>query len=926
MGVSEKRELGCFLRLFNRAMLLLTALACLFMLVPTQSNSIEYAESAFGILGSHTKNIEGFLAPEGMTEEQFHEWVDGHMTVLCAHWTRRACLLTWGAIEPVLGGGYNWNAVGCEADDYSRAVYEPPNQIELLAGIIPTDSGDGRSPMSYPNEFAAFVKAAAERYDGDGIDDADSNIKINYFQLSNELFDWFDQGYSVEDYAEAARITLEALRKANPKARLVLIAQAGEGVSLDTRLKNIITACRDKDVDFHAADLHLWGKAGDWQSKSVIELRQFLDASGLTEVEIWSVENGTYVGCPGDSGTLPSQTETEQARFLIKRYAWGRTNGFRRIFWNNLIDFYQFNNSETSWFNGMGLIGDGQLICDPSTRGQQRLSYWAYQLLAQYTDTLVAEQVGQMSITTGDIYGYEYKSLSSGLPLYVVWHEAGGSQISLPETDLKVTVLSLITDSSGNATQQTLEAASGPITLTVGPDPLLVVVTESSTATRPVANAGPDQSVKEGATVTLDASNSSDPDDGIAAYQWNQISGTVVTLSDPASAQTTFLAPDVGPEGGTMSFRLTVTDFSGYSTTDTCIVNVTWVNQAPVANAGPDQSVSDGASVILDASGSSDPDDGIAAYQWVQSSGSFVRIRNRSSVQAGFSPPAVGVEGESLVFELTVADTNGLQSMDVCIVNVTRVNQAPTAHAGQDQTVEEGQTVTLDGSGSSDDDGDILTYLWGQVSGKAVTLSDPTASRPTFFPTALESGAETLIFELTVTDTDGLQSRDQISVTVTDNGISAFPEDVIPFATATGEILGIKEVNGHIVYLDSVHPNQIIEKQNRPENIIYGLLSIQIKVDSPGNAARMEIYLPNSASDQFFWYKYNSSYGWSVYDSQTVFNADRTRIALYFVDGGAGDDDGVADGIILDPSGLAEPPAASQQDSSSGGGCFIGVL
>ena len=63
-------------------------------------------------------------------------------------------------------------------------------------------------------------------------------------------------------------------------------------------------------------------------------------------------------------------------------------------------------------------------------------------------------------------------------------------------------------------------------------------------------------------------------------------------------------------------------------------------------------------------------------------------------------------------------------------------NQAPLANAGTDQSGMEANTlVTLDGSGSSDPDGDSLGYHWAQVSGPSVTLSDTNIVNPTFTPT-----------------------------------------------------------------------------------------------------------------------------------------------------------------------------------------------
>ena len=65
-------------------------------------------------------------------------------------------------------------------------------------------------------------------------------------------------------------------------------------------------------------------------------------------------------------------------------------------------------------------------------------------------------------------------------------------------------------------------------------------------------------------------------------------------LSDPLAAQPTFLALDVGPNGESLTFELTVTDNGGLQATDSCIVNITWVNLPPVADAGVDQTVDEG--------------------------------------------------------------------------------------------------------------------------------------------------------------------------------------------------------------------------------------------------------------------------------------------------------------------------------------------
>ena len=91
---------------------------------------------------------------------------------------------------------------------------------------------------------------------------------------------------------------------------------------------------------------------------------------------------------------------------------------------------------------------------------------------------------------------------------------------------------------------------------------------------------------------------------------------------------------------------------------------------------------------------------------------------------------------------------------------------APTANAGTDQTVAEGATVTLDGSGSSDSANRALTYAWSRTSGVEVELSSTGAVRPSFVaPTQLAANA-TLTFSLTVTASSTASQPDSVTITV----------------------------------------------------------------------------------------------------------------------------------------------------------------
>lgn len=289
----------------------------------------------------------------------------------------------------------------------------------------------------------------------------------------------------------------------------------------------------------------------------------------------------------------------------------------------------------------------------------------------------------------------------------------------------------------------------------------------------PTADAGPDRTVNEGDLVTLNGSNSFDPDNGIASFQWTQIDGPPVTPSGMNTVSAIFTAPDVNSAGASLVFELVVTDNGGLQSTDRCIVNVAWENEAPTADAGSDQTVTDGTTVYLNGSGSSDPDDGIASYQWTQTTGPAVNLTGTATATPTFIAPSVGPDGATLVFQLTVADSGDLLSTDTCIVNVTANNDPPVADAGSDQTVYEGSAVNLDGTHSYDPDDDILIYRWKQVSGDAVLLSDPTTASTTFRASNVGPKGEMLTFELTVTDSVGLKSTDTCSVTV--NNVHAPP-------------------------------------------------------------------------------------------------------------------------------------------------------
>ena len=117
--------------------------------------------------------------------------------------------------------------------------------------------------------------------------------------------------------------------------------------------------------------------------------------------------------------------------------------------------------------------------------------------------------------------------------------------------------------------------------------------------------------------------------------------------------------------------------------------------------------------------------------------------------------------------------------------------------------------------------------------------------------------------------------------------------------------------------------DSVSDRTAMPQNLIYGLVDFEVKVDNPGDEINIIIYLPEAIPDGYRWFKYNTDDGWYDYSDHATVNAAGDQIRLTLVDGGIGDDDGNQNGVISDPSGLGSLPSSSTSDGGGGGGCFI---
>ncbi|OYO26376.1 PKD domain-containing protein, partial [Janthinobacterium sp. PC23-8] len=298
-----------------------------------------------------------------------------------------------------------------------------------------------------------------------------------------------------------------------------------------------------------------------------------------------------------------------------------------------------------------------------------------------------------------------------------------------------------------------------------------VSITATAANAAPVANAGAAQNTVTGTIVTLDGSASSDANGDTLTYAWTltgKPAGSVASLSSPSSAKPTFAA-DVT---GTYVASLVVNDGKVSSQTATVSITATAANAAPVANAGAAQNTVTGTIVTLDGSASSDANGDTLTYAWTltgKPAGSAASLSSPSSAKPTFAADVIGTYVASLVVN------DGKVSSQTANVSITATaaNAAPVANAGPAQSAYLGDVVRLDGTSSTDANGDALTYVWGFQSYAgffAPTLTGANTVRPSF--TARDSG--TYVLSLIVNDGRASSTASRVTITVAD-GVGPTP-------------------------------------------------------------------------------------------------------------------------------------------------------
>jgi hypothetical protein len=178
---------------------------------------------------------------------------------------------------------------------------------------------------------------------------------------------------------------------------------------------------------------------------------------------------------------------------------------------------------------------------------------------------------------------------------------------------------------------------------------------------------------------------------------------------------------------------------------------------------------------------------------------------------------------------------------------------------------------------------------------------------------------------------NGIADVDEVDDSV-DFNLDGIPDNYQPevikcVQSSDGSVsIGIEKTSStaeEIESLEVIDPETISDTVNRPSDLIFGIFAYRLRVQTPGDTATLRIYFSGEIYESDVFYKYDTINGWYDYSEHTILNDDGQSITLEVKDGGFGDSDGLANGIIVDPGGIASGGDSYSTLGSNIMGCFI---
>jgi hypothetical protein len=452
--------------MFSRISLISLLLIGSTILTPCMAQAIPNPDSPFGFIMGNPLHKDKTL--NGMID-------------LGAKWIRLsgAAGIVWDMVEHTQNT-YNWN----NADSMISAFYDAGinvlvtigvsnNAYQSINGYLPADS----------NAYKTFISKMAERYDGDGIDDAPGSPVVSAWQIGNEVDGWWKD--TNENYATLMKESYSTIKSVNPKAKILIAGMAGPlGISKYSSILSYINNGNYLDVfDFH------WHatSGGNYKNHNtrnpdiinnfdqlLSEIKNTLNNNNYINSEIWTTEMSISDINPA------GQTEKLQAVDLVKRYVYPGAKGVDIIFWGTLYEQSGFGgvSGNTNYFNTQGLINN------PLNDGlsHKKLSYYTYKKMVEVLEGSDWKNIATIQEQNGI---YIYKFTKQGTPIWVAWNDSNATRtvtISGITSDRVKTTEAVPKYESGKDVidytkafqTDTLVVSNGSVALTLGVRPVFV--------------------------------------------------------------------------------------------------------------------------------------------------------------------------------------------------------------------------------------------------------------------------------------------------------------------------------------------------------------------------------------------------------------------------------------------------------------------
>ncbi len=470
------------------------------------SSNIPFEDSPFGI-----------SAPGNGPKSRWEDYITV-LEDLNIHWVgaqSRTHGISWGDVQKSKEFYYDWS----ESDNTVKKLQS--KDINFFTTFYPLATWDLYSkysknelkikPSGLPvcrlpvdlKAYSKFIEAVVERYDGDGNADMPGlRFPIRYWMTISEPDNPRDWDDTPENYAILIKTMYKAIKKADPKGKLVIHGSEGAiggGVNAyETdgffhrafkKLKGIIPAEEYRNFIW---GFHYTTDIGTYLiSEDLIKsMNRLTKDFGFGLFPIWVTETGTFSGdlsyARREGRSLPqtgrnrrtflkhpelgqrkgkslSQTERQQAGDLVKRFVFNIAMGAKKVFWVRLID----SSFEVGPFKGVGLV---------TLEGRKKLSYYTYEFMIHKMEGCDWDRTKTIIAGDGDIYAYRF--IKKGKGLYVAWRDHNkndGKTLTLNISEApSIRVTSFIPESPDSFRTDIIPVEKKKVTIPLSEDPVLI--------------------------------------------------------------------------------------------------------------------------------------------------------------------------------------------------------------------------------------------------------------------------------------------------------------------------------------------------------------------------------------------------------------------------------------------------------------------